>query len=77
MTNSVEKLKLELSQLSLEVRAELAHFLIASLEDEERDPDYDAAWAAEIQRRIDDMESGRVQGIPAEEVFAKLRAKYS
>ena len=37
------------------------------------DPEYDAAWGAEIQRRIDDIESGREVGVPGEEVMARVR----
>lgn len=36
------------------------------------DPDY----AEEIRRRLDDFESGREPGIPAEVVLGKLRARY-
>lgn len=38
--------------------------------------EWEAAWAEEVNRRIEDMESGRVQGIPADEFFRKLREKY-
>jgi putative addiction module component (TIGR02574 family) len=31
------------------------------------------AWSAEISRRIADYDSGRVEGVPAAEVFRKLR----
>lgn len=37
------------------------------------DPATDAAWAKEIKRRIDDIESGREAGIPGEETSAKIR----
>lgn len=37
------------------------------------DPKVDAAWAEEIKRRIDDIESGREVGIPGEEVMARAR----
>jgi putative addiction module component (TIGR02574 family) len=37
------------------------------------DPATDAAWAEEIRRRIDDIESGREKGIPSEETSAKIR----
>jgi len=30
-------------------------------------------WHAEIGRRIDDLETGKVQGIPLEETLAKAR----
>jgi ribosomal protein S12 methylthiotransferase accessory factor YcaO len=33
----------------------------------------DAEWAAEMKRRIDDIESGREGGIPGEEVAARVR----
>lgn len=37
------------------------------------DPETKAAWQTEIDRRIEEIQSGRVQGIPAEEVFARIR----
>jgi len=33
----------------------------------------DAAWAEEIMRRLDEIESGTAKVIPAEEVFAEVR----
>jgi hypothetical protein len=39
----------------------------------EVDPSVDEAWHEETRRRIADMESGRVQGIPLEETLAKAR----
>jgi len=33
----------------------------------------DEAWGAVAERRLDELLSGRVQGIPAEEVFEKAR----
>ena len=39
----------------------------------EVDPWVDMAWQDETRRRIADMESGRVPGIPLEEALAKAR----
>ena len=36
-------------------------------------PEIEAAWKTEIDRRIEEIQSGKVQGIPAEEVFEKAR----
>jgi putative addiction module component (TIGR02574 family) len=36
-------------------------------------PELDPAWAAEIKRRVEDMESGREIGIPGDEVMARVR----
>lgn len=37
------------------------------------DPETEAAWKTEINRRIEEIQSGKVQGIPAEEVLARVR----
>jgi putative addiction module component (TIGR02574 family) len=37
------------------------------------DPETQAAWKTEIDRRIQEIQSGQVSGVPAEEVFAKAR----
>ncbi len=76
MTEAAERLKSELSQLSLQERAELAHFLIYSL-DEEMDADAEAAWDAELVQRMAEIKSGTAVGEPADKVFAALREKYS
>ena len=76
MSATVQELKNQLGTLPVAQRAELAHFLIESL-DQEPDSDAEAAWEKEVDRRVEEIKSGQVQGIPAEEVFAKLREKYS
>lgn len=37
------------------------------------DPETNAAWKAEIDRRIEEIQTGQVQGIPAEKVFERAR----
>ena len=37
------------------------------------DPQTEAAWKIEIDRRIREIQSGKVQGIPGEEVSARVR----
>ena len=75
MTTLGEKLKGQLVQLPIEDRAELASFLIESL-DQGADSDAEAAWDAELARRAEEIRTGKVVGVPAEKVFADLRAKY-
>ena len=76
MRIKIEKLKSELSRLSLQERAELAYFLIHSL-DEEVNADAEAAWAAELAQRLEEIKSGKAVGEPADKVFAEIREKYS
>ena len=70
-----DQLKDQLGKLPSKTRAELAHFLIESL-DGERDDDWEAAWDAELDRRMAEVENGTAVVIPAEEVFVAWRAKY-
>ena len=59
MTETMEQLKVQLERLPSQERAELAHFLLCSLE-QEVDVDAEAAWEAELARRVADMQSGNV-----------------
>lgn len=76
MTETAEKIKSELSRLSLQERAEIAYFLIHSL-DEEVNADTEAAWDAELAQRLEDIKSGKAVGEPADKVFAEIRENYS
>ncbi|MES1992921.1 MAG: addiction module protein [Pseudomonadota bacterium] len=71
--------QIEALGLPLKERGELAHRLIVSLDGKpEGTPEEIAeAWNEEIARRVEDMDAGRTQWIPADEVMARLRAKIS
>jgi putative addiction module component (TIGR02574 family) len=71
MSATLDELKATASALPLTERAELAHFLLHTLEA----PDEGAAdeWLALAERRMDDVRAGRVVGIPAEQVMQSLR----
>lgn len=73
--NATETLKSQLAQLSAQDRAELAQFLIGSL-DETTDDHPEAAWKAELLKRAEEITNGCTEGIPADEVFGRLREKY-
>lgn len=60
------------SPLAPEDRADLMDAVLASLPMEVA---LEEAWSEEMQRRIEEFETGRVQGIPAETVFADARAR--
>lgn len=76
MSETAEKLKLELSQLSAKERAEIAYFLIHSL-DENIDDNLENAWDMELTQRLDDIHRQTVIGEPSSQVFSELREKYS
>jgi putative addiction module component (TIGR02574 family) len=60
-----------------EARAALAGSLLESLDDEPADEGVEAAWNEEIKHRIEEIDSGRVQMIPHEEVRRRLAALLS
>ena len=64
-----EQLEVEARHLPRDERARLAEALIASLDEE---TEVERAWRVEIRRRVEELESGAVKTIPAEEVFAEL-----
>ena len=64
------------SQLSKDEREELITELILGLErDREPEPGYDAAWSAEIRRRVDAVASGQSQGAPWSQVRREIEAQ--
>jgi putative addiction module component (TIGR02574 family) len=76
MSETAEKLKLELSRLSTQERAERACFLINSL-DGDIDNDVEVAWDTELSKRLEDIHRGTAVGEPSDQVFSELREKYS
>jgi putative addiction module component (TIGR02574 family) len=76
MSEVLEQLKEQALKLSPPERDELLRALIASIDGEPEDtPEAIAlAWGEEIERRIAALEAGRTRSIPAEQVFAEIRA---
>jgi putative addiction module component (TIGR02574 family) len=78
MAHSLADIEDDALQLSEEDRARLAVRLLASLEEEAGSPEeIEKLWVVEAERRFQELRDGVVQGIPAREVFAKLRKKQS
>jgi putative addiction module component (TIGR02574 family) len=78
MQTTLETVAAEALKLPVKDRAALAHTLLCILdEDSPDDPaEVQRAWEETIEARVSDVLAGRVEGIPADEVFAKLRAKH-
>ncbi len=75
MSETAAQLLSTLLALPPEDRELIAHRLLESLGDGP-DVEEDAAFLATLNRRIEEIETGKVQGVPAEEVFRRLREKY-
>ncbi len=64
----------EALKLPLEARAALAGYLLESL-DQEVDEGAEAAWQAEIDRRLGELDSGKVKPIPWSEARRKIAGR--
>ena len=73
MASTIEVLEAEALQLPAADRARLVERLIASLD---IDPGIEEAWAAEVERRNAEIESGAVSLIPGPEALAELKAQF-
>jgi hypothetical protein len=70
---TVDELKREALRLDPSKRADLARYLLVSLDDLS-DSDVEQLWLEEAVRRDAEVASGKVATIPMDEVFAKARA---
>jgi len=70
MSSQLEAVQMQALKLTAEERVQLADRLIASLFE---DHEVEEAWAIEVERRIEEIESGRSKLIPAAEAIARAR----
>lgn len=73
MADLARELESQALQLPVRARALLARRLISSL-DQESDADSERLWIEEAERRLDELQSDKVAGIGADQVFAEVRS---
>ncbi len=71
MNPQAEKLLEDALRLPPQARAALAAQLIESLE-VEVDEDAEAAWSAEIARRVEELETGKIKTVPWSEARRQI-----
>jgi putative addiction module component (TIGR02574 family) len=69
---TLEQIVEETSQLPADVVAELVDRILLARHGG-IEPGVEAAWKTEIHRRIEEIETGKVQGIAVEESLARIR----
>jgi putative addiction module component (TIGR02574 family) len=67
MNSILDDLKTQLVTLSPSEKAELAHFLLSSLEPE--DEGTESAWDEEASRRVNEIRAGQASGRPVEDLL--------
>jgi putative addiction module component (TIGR02574 family) len=76
MTPQVSEVLEKALAFSTQDRGLLIDRLIKSLDDEPADDGVEQAWADEIKSRVDDIESGKVEMIPGEQVLHELAEEF-
>lgn len=74
MSADARKLEKQAQELSAKERARLAMALIESL-DQGQDEEVEELWLDEAERRLEDYRAGRIEAIPANEVFERIEKK--
>lgn len=70
MPATLDTIETEALKLPPEERVRLADHLLASVSGEQ---EIEEAWAAEIERRIAEVEAGRISLVPAHEAILRAR----
>jgi putative addiction module component (TIGR02574 family) len=76
MPMAMQKIESEALNLDMHSRAHLVGKLLLSL-DEPTVSEVERLWLDEAERRLDDYRTGKVQGIPGNEVFKRAISELS
>lgn len=76
MSMTMQKIESVVLNLDIHSRASLVGKLILSL-DEPTGSEVERLWLDEAERRLDDYRTGKVQGIPGNDVFKRAIAELS
>lgn len=73
----IADIKKDISQLSIQEKATLANWIITNIDGVfEKENDVDAAWRHEIRSRVEEIKTGKVKMIPAEDMWKDLLSGY-
>jgi|HubBroStandDraft_6_1064221.scaffolds.fasta_scaffold2680540_1 putative addiction module component (TIGR02574 family) len=77
LTPQVSEVLKKALALSTQDRGLISDRLIESPDDEPAEEGIEPAWSDEIKRRVEEIQSGKVEMIPGEEVDRRLLARLS
>ena len=76
MPTATDRVVDEALELPADARIGLVDRILASL-NLPTQPEIDRLWAEEAERRVAEIDAGKVKLVPGEEVFSKIRRKYA
>jgi putative addiction module component (TIGR02574 family) len=71
----IDELLSEIESLPIDMKTELIDKLISSMHPSQKE--IDVLWAAEAEKRVDEIKSGRVQTIPGEQILSEAKKMLS
>lgn len=74
MTTQTMEIMDVVDSLPIDMKLELIDHLLESISPSQTE--IDDAWSEEVERRIDEVESGKVKLVPLEEVRERMRNRY-
>jgi len=74
MTTQTMEIMDVVDSLPIDMKLELIDHLLESISSPQSE--IEDAWSTEVERRIDEVESGKVKLIPLEEVRERMRKRY-
>ena len=72
MSTDLDQITADAMKLPLRDRVQLAQRLVSTIDDEV-ETDSEALWFLEAERRLEELRSGKVQGIDSEDAFRTAR----
>ena len=74
MTTQTAEIMDVVDSLPIDMKLELIDRLLESISPPQSE--INDAWSEEVERRIDEVESGQVKTIPGEQVFAEIKQRF-
>jgi putative addiction module component (TIGR02574 family) len=72
MSSNLDQLTADAMKLPLRERVQLAQRLVSNLDDE-IESGVEELWFAEAERRLEEIRSGKVEGVDADDAFRSAR----
>ncbi|MBK9163621.1 MAG: addiction module protein [Acidobacteria bacterium] len=74
MTTETQDIIERAEMLPIDMKLELVDRLLESISPSQKE--IDELWKIEIERRVEEVRSGRVKTIPGEQVFAEIEERF-
>lgn len=74
MTTEIQDIIERAEMLPIDMKLELVDRLLESISPSQKE--IDELWKIEIERRVEEVRSGKVKTIPGEQVFAEIEERF-